>query len=112
MKEKRKMSKLKLRKWNELTEEVIAPPPVMFALMAGRTELLIPHEGAPEETKQLYNVIRVLMETNQQLQEHCQSLAREATELRSTFKGVWTKLEKLKAAADFTTADDEEAALD
>lgn len=100
-----------IRKWNELTEEIQAPDAVLAALSTNRPQLLKfgPYRtSTAEQTKQLYNVIRVLMETNSELQKHSQQLADEANQLRSSFKGISRKLNELHATANFSDAMDEE----
>jgi hypothetical protein len=104
------MKTAKLRNWNDLTEEVKAPQTVMLAMMTARPELLklAPKQAATEEeTAALYNVIRVLMETNQELQRHSQKVADEMKNLRLTLQGMKRKFDELFALASFTEADDE-----
>lgn len=89
-------------KWNELTEEVTAPFDVMVALSSGRSEMLKLRSGGAanaEETAQLYNVIRVLMDTNRALQDHAQSMATETENLRLCLRGINRKLDDLHTLA-------------
>lgn len=102
------MEVIKLRKWNELTEEVAAPTAVAVALSTGRPEMLKLAPKGPssaEETAALYNIIRVLMDTNQELQNHSKSLADRMADLRRQLRGVGRKFDELFNLANFTDGD-------
>jgi ABC-type siderophore export system fused ATPase/permease subunit len=104
------MKTAKLQRWNDLTEEVKAPQTVMLAMMTGRSELLklAPKAAATEEeTAALYNTIRVLMDTNLELQNHSQKVADEMKNLKLTLQGMKRKFDELFALASFAEADDE-----
>jgi hypothetical protein len=101
----------KLRNWNDLTEEIVAPPAVIAALATGRPEMLklaVNGAATEEETKALYNVIRVLMETNRELQQHSQQVAENMKQARLTLRGLQGQFNRLHELASFTEADDEE----
>jgi uncharacterized coiled-coil DUF342 family protein len=71
---------------------------------------LAPKEAATEEeTAALYNVIRVLMDTNRELQQHSQRLAEQMEQIVLNLRGVSKKFDELREVANFTEADDEEA---
>jgi hypothetical protein len=96
-----------IRRWNELSEEVKAPPAVLIALATARPEMLkiVPKEPATaEETAQLYNVIRVLLETNRQLQEHAQELATRAKQVRLSVRGIQRKMNELESTANYESS--------
>jgi hypothetical protein len=100
----------KLRNWNDLTEEIKAPQAVLVAMASARPELLKLAPKGPataEEAEALYNVIRVLMETNWELQQHSARLATEMKQLRQMLNGLQRKFVDLEAVASFTEADDE-----
>ena len=98
------MTTFVLKKWNDLTEEITAPSTVIAALMTGRPEMLkfnLPTASTSEETASLYNVIRVLMETNRELQTHSQRVADEMDQLRGTLRGLNRKFLELSHLANF-----------
>ena len=98
----------KLRKWNDLTEEVTAPPPIIAALATGRPEMLkLAPKGAAtaEEVAVLYNVIRVLLETNRELQDHSQLLADQMKQVRLSLRGMSRQFDRLYTLASFTDGD-------
>ena len=100
----------KLRKWNDLTEEVRAPSPVLAALATGRPEMLKLRTKGPataDDADSLYNVIRVLLETNRELQMHSQELASQMGQLRLTLRGLTRKFDELQELASFTDAADD-----
>lgn len=100
-----------ITKWNDLTEEVTAPPAIIAALMTGRPEMLklaSATASTPEETAALYNIIRVLMETNRELQGHSQRVATEMDQLRGTLRGLNRKFLDLYHVASFTEGDNED----
>ena len=102
----------RLRNWNDLTEEIKAPSYVIFAMAAGRAELMKLAPKGPaeaEEAEALRNVIRVLLETNRELQEHSQNLASQMKQLRLTLRGLQGSFDKLHEMASFTDGDDDES---
>lgn len=97
-----------MKKPNELTEEIVAPAKVIAALMTGRTELLKLAAKGPvsaEEAAALYNAIRILMDTNKELQDHSQRLATEMQQLRGALRGMARKFDNLYMIANFTEGD-------
>ena len=102
---------IKLRNWNDLTEEVKAPMAVLAAMASGRPEMLKLAPKGPataEEAAALYNTIRVLLETNRALQEHAQQLASQMKQVRLSLRGLSGQFDRLYEAANFTDADDSE----
>ena len=102
----------RLRNWNDLTEEIKAPQYARLRdVAAGRVlELMKLAPKGPaeaEEANALRNVIRVLLETNRELQEHSQNLASQMKQLRLTLRGLQGSFDKLHEMASFTDGDDE-----
>lgn len=102
----------KLRSWAELTEECPVPPDIAAAIGTGRPGLIqdIRRPLTTEEGQQLINLIRVLLDTNNELQQHCVRVAQRAEQLQDNLKGVVTSVNKLQALAEFRNPeeDDEE----
>lgn len=102
----------KLRSWAELTEECPAPPDIVAAIGTGRPGLIqnIRRPPTAKEGQQLINLIRVLLDTNNELQQHCVRVAQRAEQLQDNLKGVVTSVNKLQALAEFRNPeeDDEE----
>lgn len=90
--------------WAQLTEEVSIPTEFAAALATGRTELLNiaqPRELSKDECARLYNLIRVLIETNMALQEHASDTAKLATNFLSTIGGVLSTANQIVKFAQF-----------
>lgn len=103
----------KLRSWAELTEEVQVPPDIAAALMTGRRELIRPvcRALSYEEANQLLNLLRVFIDTNRELQEHCSRLANKCDALYANFKAVMGTVRRIGLEAEFKnpeTCDEEE----
>jgi hypothetical protein len=96
-----------LRSWADLVEEVTLPAGISIAVSAGRPELLRasvrPMDA--DEVKMVLDLVRVLMETNSQLQQHAISVAQEAKDIRRAFIGLESKIDRMRAMAEFQDPD-------
>jgi hypothetical protein len=97
----------KLDNRNSFTEEVQAPGAVGVALSTGRIELLkLYNPTAPisaDEAKKLVNIIRVLIETNQALQEHAKLMVELVDNIRQSISGLGNHTQFLRHFANFQT---------
>jgi len=100
---------MKLRSWNDLAEEVRGlPMAVGAALATGRPELLANSQAdnwTAEESVAVLCLVRVLIETNQALQDHSVRLARRSNELHLTVKGLVRSVDGLRDLANFRDPD-------
>ena len=89
----------RLDSWNSLTEGLVGLPDVVFmALSTGRSELLAAldvEELAPAAVRQLVEALRVLMDTNRELQQHAAQLAERVEHMRGGMKGVMRKMQEV-----------------
>lgn len=97
--------KSRLRDWSDLTEDVrIFDPALAAAVMSGRPSLAMANVPAtlnPEQIRSLYNLVRVLLDTNQQLQENSRQLAEMVARWLDAFKGVHTLAHRIGDVAEF-----------
>lgn len=100
---------MKLKTWNELAEEVQLPRELAVALMTGRSELLALRTQplSVGETRVVINCLRVLMETNRELQQHSATLAEQVSHLTGMLKGVNAHCQKLLDLANFRNSEEE-----
>ena len=100
----------KLYSKNSLTEEVTGLPTVVAsALMTGRSEMLKLHKPWLEpdegrlraEYQACVNLIRVLLDTNDALQKHCQYLADQTQKVHGLVTGTVRALHRLENYANF-----------
>ena len=94
--------------WNALAEEVDnLPPEVGVALMTSRPQLILsitPERAAamaPEQVIGLINLVRVLILTNQVLQQHSMRVAKMIDQMDDNMKGVWRKMTAVRHVANF-----------
>jgi hypothetical protein len=103
----------RLRGWNELIATVKVPAEFMAAFVTGRPEL-IRIAGARALTKEecaaMFDLVAVLMETNQELQTHAQQVAQLTHSWADNFKALHGIGERIERFANFrrSDADDEE----
>ena len=100
----------KLDAWNAFTEAMNVPSEFYPALQTGRTELLKLVQARPltaDECQQVFNMIRILIETNQALQAHASELANQVEIWAEQWKGLYRKVDEIKAFAQFETPVDE-----
>jgi hypothetical protein len=85
--------------WTALAEEVPVPGELLPALMANRVELLTLAQRPmnTEEVGKVLNILRVLMNTNQALQQRCSVLYEELENLRGSIKGLLTSVNHMQA---------------
>jgi hypothetical protein len=94
--------KEKLRNWSELIATVELPMDMAVALSCGRIELIAkPRALKVEEAGQLLQLLRVLMQTNQELQKHSAKVADMAENIMEHFKGLQSGLIKISDFASF-----------
>lgn len=93
----------KLDSWNSLVEEVSVPGDIGVAIMTGRSELLclVNREMSKEEVASVMNLIKVLMETNRELQAHSAELAQRLKNVGGTLKGLTTQLQACVDVSEF-----------
>jgi hypothetical protein len=100
-----------LRSPSDLTEVVSVPNDLAMAFATGRVELLKlaqPRAMDADEVATLYNLIRVLLETNIALREHAEAVAQLAYTVHDNLRGVVGSAALLEAFADFRATDDAE----
>ena len=108
------MARCRLTDWKSFTETVSVPTDIAVALITGRTEMLkLVRTGdmTAAEVAPLYDLIRVLLETNQALRDHAESTAKLTCSMMAQFKGVVGVAEQIDSFANFKTAhnaDDED----
>lgn len=81
--------KTKLESWAAFVEAVDVPSDIYPALQTGRPELLKlanPRALTQEECAKLYQLLAVLIETNQALQQHSQEVGRLVNRWADAFK--------------------------
>jgi hypothetical protein len=84
-------AKFKLQGWNQFTADMLVPAEFGAALITGRPELLRlvpPTALTAEQTKALYNLVATLIETNTELQQHAQMVAKVVSDWSEQFKGL------------------------
>jgi hypothetical protein len=107
----------KLDSWNALTEEVTnLPPEVGLALMSNRPELILGMDEkrclevgkSPEAIQGMLNLIRVLLETNRALQEHCETIAERSKHALSGLQSSINVLKNVEDLANFKEPTDDD----
>ena len=96
--------------WTALAEEVHVPGDLLPALMANRAELLmlVKRPMNADEVGQVLNVLRVLMTTNQTLQQRCAHLNEELENLRGSIKGLLTSVASMQTQLSGQDESDDE----
>lgn len=96
--------------WAALAEEIDLPNDIALAVATNRPELLKlairPMNKA--EVGLLLNALRVMMLTNQNLQNHCRDLSQMADEISSHIKGTLSQTRRLQHKAAFLEHEEEE----
>lgn len=96
-----------MHSWAELTESVAVGGQLAVAVATGRPEL-VPASSGPldaEEATRLMKLIKVLLATNQELQDHCRYLSVTTERVLDNAKGVTRSLGSLKSFANFRSPD-------
>jgi hypothetical protein len=104
-------TKSKMNSWNSLVENVNVPLDFYAALMTGRPELLKvvkPRELTEDECRNVYNLIAVLIETNQELQKHANELSRMVNNWSGAFKQLHSVGQRIERFAKFQELNPEE----
>lgn len=100
-----------LKNWMDYTKDVKAPAQVIAALTTGRAELLrlgTPRALSIDETRDIYDLITTLVETNMALQKHAQSLAQLAQSMRQSIRGIANQIDQMDDFANFRPSGDPE----
>ena len=101
----------KMRSWSSLVEEVKVANDIGVALATGRPELMKlvrPRAISEEESKHLFHLIAVLIETNQLLQKHAALTAKAVASVLQNVQGAQRSLGRLHQLANFHPAMDDE----
>lgn len=100
-----------MRGWEQLARDVEAPGPVAVALSTGRPELIPDkYNWQAGEADRLAAVIKVLMETNRELQEHSEYLAQRLDEVSELLEGASRKVGRVIDVANFRQEGDDDDA--
>lgn len=94
----------KMNGWNEYVREMRVLPDVAPALSTGRPELLAlmsPRPLTEEECRVLFDMLAVLIETNQALRMHSELLAQIAEQQAQLVHGAAKKLDQMIDYANF-----------
>lgn len=93
-----------LDNWNALARELRAPTIVAAALITGRPELLRASlASVPENERDLYEVIAVLIETNAALRRHAEQLSIVVRNWGQAFKHLHSLGNRIEQFAMFET---------
>jgi hypothetical protein len=97
-----------MKDYNELAYSVEVPQDIGIALSTGRPSLILLRHLNEEESIQVLNVIKCLMETNEKLQERLKELSIQVESLADNLKGAHSKtLQMLNTIDGGNRADNE-----